>query len=95
MFIARKHRAVERARHRPESASCRACDDLFRSQAVGPLPVVAWGRVDAQAHFLFHRAAEEATDRVGLLGKILIPGVVSQATKVVEHPEVVADRIVR
>jgi len=28
-------------------------------------------------------------------GKILIPGVVSHATNVVEHPEVVADRIVR
>ena len=28
-------------------------------------------------------------------GKILIPGVVSHATNVVEHPELVADRIVR
>jgi 5-methyltetrahydropteroyltriglutamate--homocysteine methyltransferase len=28
-------------------------------------------------------------------GKILIPGVVSHATNVVEHPEVVADRIIR
>jgi 5-methyltetrahydropteroyltriglutamate--homocysteine methyltransferase len=28
-------------------------------------------------------------------GKVLIPGVVSHATNVVEHPEVVADRIVR
>ena len=28
-------------------------------------------------------------------GKILIPGVVTQHTNVVEHPEVVADRIVR
>jgi 5-methyltetrahydropteroyltriglutamate--homocysteine methyltransferase len=28
-------------------------------------------------------------------GKILIPGVVSHATNVVEHPEIVADRIVR
>jgi 5-methyltetrahydropteroyltriglutamate--homocysteine methyltransferase len=28
-------------------------------------------------------------------GKILMPGVVSHATNVVEHPEVVADRIVR
>jgi 5-methyltetrahydropteroyltriglutamate--homocysteine methyltransferase len=27
-------------------------------------------------------------------GKILIPGVVSHATNVVEHPEVVADRLV-
>jgi 5-methyltetrahydropteroyltriglutamate--homocysteine methyltransferase len=28
-------------------------------------------------------------------GKILIPGVVSHATNVLEHPELVADRIVR
>jgi 5-methyltetrahydropteroyltriglutamate--homocysteine methyltransferase len=28
-------------------------------------------------------------------GKIIIPGVVSHATNIVEHPEVVADRIVR
>ena len=28
-------------------------------------------------------------------GKILIPGVVSHATNVVEHPDLVADRIVR
>jgi 5-methyltetrahydropteroyltriglutamate--homocysteine methyltransferase len=28
-------------------------------------------------------------------GKILIPGIVSHATNVVEHPELVADRIVR
>jgi 5-methyltetrahydropteroyltriglutamate--homocysteine methyltransferase len=28
-------------------------------------------------------------------GKILIPGVVSHATNIVEHPQVVADRIVR
>jgi 5-methyltetrahydropteroyltriglutamate--homocysteine methyltransferase len=28
-------------------------------------------------------------------GKILIPGVISHATNVVEHPELVADRIVR
>ncbi len=28
-------------------------------------------------------------------GKVLIPGVVSHATNVVEHPELVADRIVR
>jgi 5-methyltetrahydropteroyltriglutamate--homocysteine methyltransferase len=28
-------------------------------------------------------------------GKLLMPGVVSHATNVVEHPEVVADRIVR
>jgi 5-methyltetrahydropteroyltriglutamate--homocysteine methyltransferase len=28
-------------------------------------------------------------------GKVLIPGVVSHATNVVEHPEVVADRLVR
>jgi len=28
-------------------------------------------------------------------GKILIPGVVSHATNVIEHPELVADRIVR
>jgi 5-methyltetrahydropteroyltriglutamate--homocysteine methyltransferase len=28
-------------------------------------------------------------------GKLLIPGVVSHATNIVEHPEVVADRLVR
>jgi 5-methyltetrahydropteroyltriglutamate--homocysteine methyltransferase len=28
-------------------------------------------------------------------GKLLMPGVVSHATNVIEHPEVVADRIVR
>jgi 5-methyltetrahydropteroyltriglutamate--homocysteine methyltransferase len=28
-------------------------------------------------------------------GKLLIPGVVSHATNIVEHPQVVADRIVR
>jgi 5-methyltetrahydropteroyltriglutamate--homocysteine methyltransferase len=28
-------------------------------------------------------------------GKVLIPGVVSHATNIVEHPQVVADRIVR
>ena len=28
-------------------------------------------------------------------GKVLLPGVVSHATNVIEHPEVVADRIVR
>ena len=28
-------------------------------------------------------------------GKVLIPGIVSHATNVVEHPELVADRIVR
>jgi 5-methyltetrahydropteroyltriglutamate--homocysteine methyltransferase len=28
-------------------------------------------------------------------GKILIPGIVSHATNVIEHPELVADRIVR
>ncbi len=28
-------------------------------------------------------------------GKVILPGVVSHATNVVEHPEVVADRIVR
>ena len=28
-------------------------------------------------------------------GKVLLPGVVSHATNVVEHPELVADRIVR
>ena len=28
-------------------------------------------------------------------GKMLIPGVVSHATNIVEHPQVVADRIVR
>ena len=28
-------------------------------------------------------------------GKVIMPGVVSHATNVVEHPEVVADRIVR
>jgi 5-methyltetrahydropteroyltriglutamate--homocysteine methyltransferase len=28
-------------------------------------------------------------------GKILIPGIVSHATNVVEHPELVADRIIR
>ena len=28
-------------------------------------------------------------------GKIIVPGVVSHATNLVEHPEVVADRIVR
>jgi 5-methyltetrahydropteroyltriglutamate--homocysteine methyltransferase len=28
-------------------------------------------------------------------GKILIPGVVSHATNIVEHPQVVADRILR
>ena len=28
-------------------------------------------------------------------GKILIPGVVSDATDLVEHPELVADRIIR
>ena len=28
-------------------------------------------------------------------GKILIPGVVSHATNVIEHPELVADRILR
>ena len=28
-------------------------------------------------------------------GKILLPGVVSHATNVVEHPELVADRIIR
>ncbi len=28
-------------------------------------------------------------------GKIIMPGVVSHATNIVEHPEVVADRIVR
>jgi 5-methyltetrahydropteroyltriglutamate--homocysteine methyltransferase len=30
-----------------------------------------------------------------LEGKILIPGVVSHATNVLEHPEVIADRLVR
>ena len=28
-------------------------------------------------------------------GKLLIPGVVSHATNIIEHPQVVADRIVR
>ncbi len=43
------------------------------------------------------RAAAIAATRRGRLpeGKILIPGVVSHATNVIEHPEVVADRITR
>ena len=28
-------------------------------------------------------------------GRVLIPGVISHATNIVEHPELVADRIVR
>ena len=34
-------------------------------------------------------------DREAAPGKILIPGVISHATNIVEHPELVAERIVR
>ncbi len=63
---------VRASRRRAANKHCRRPEYVFpavrllRSHTVGPLAVIARDRVDVQAHFLFNRAAEEATDRVGL-----------------------------
>ena len=54
------------------------------------------GRIQWRRRILRHEHEWRVWQDVKLPdGKILIPGVVSHATNIVEHPEVVADRIVR
>jgi len=70
--------------------------DLALTDFVDVLLQVRAGAFVVEAGNARHEHEWKVWRSVGLpAGKLLIPGVVSHATNVVEHPEVVADRIVR
>lgn len=70
--------------------------DLPLANIIDVLLKVHAGAYSVEAGNVRHEHEWKVWRDVGLPdGKILIPGVVSHATNVVEHPELVADRIVR
>ena len=70
--------------------------DLPLKDIVGPLLQINVGAYLVEAANARHEHEWRVWEQVKLPdGKILVPGVVSHATNVVEHPELVAERIVR
>ena len=70
--------------------------DLPLENIIDVLLKVHTGAYSVEAGNVRHEHEWKVWREVGLPdGKVLIPGVVSHATNVVEHPELVADRIIR
>ncbi len=69
--------------------------DLPLKDIINLLLEVNCGSYSFEAGNVRHEHEWKAWEGVDLDGKILVPGVVSHATNVVEHPELVADRIER
>jgi 5-methyltetrahydropteroyltriglutamate--homocysteine methyltransferase len=69
--------------------------DIALKDIVGSLVQINAGSFSFEAGNVRHEHEWKVWHDVDLDGRVLVPGVVSHATNVVEHPELVADRIER